>query len=98
MEPIEIVKKLSNIEKFNPVQELALEKGLMKGINLVVSSPTASGKTIVSELFALNSILNALTLILKALFMLPYTYYQVSISSLLERFKFGKLILKWIIS
>ena len=55
MEPIEIVKKLSNIEKFNPVQELALEKGLMKGINLVISSPTASGKTIIAELAMINN-------------------------------------------
>jgi len=55
MEPIEIVKKQSKIKEFNPVQKLALESGLLKGNNLVVSSPTASGKTIIAELAIVNN-------------------------------------------
>ncbi|MCK4429595.1 MAG: DEAD/DEAH box helicase [Candidatus Aenigmarchaeota archaeon] len=55
MEPVEIVKTRSKIKEFNPVQKLALESGLMEGNNLVVSSPTASGKTIIAELAIINN-------------------------------------------
>jgi len=55
MGPIEIVKKQSKIKEFNPVQNLAVECGLLKGNNLVVSSPTASGKTIIAELAIINN-------------------------------------------
>ncbi len=55
MEPIEIVKEQSKIKEFNPVQKLALERGLLEGRNVVVSSPTASGKTIIAELVIINN-------------------------------------------
>jgi helicase len=55
MKAIEIVKEHSKIKKFNPVQKLALENGLLDEINLVISSPTASGKTIVAELAIINN-------------------------------------------
>jgi helicase len=58
MNPIEIVKEKSKIKKFNPVQNLALENGLLNNINLVVSSPTASGKTIIAELAIINNWVN----------------------------------------
>lgn len=55
MEPIEIVKTQSGIKEFNPVQKAALEKGLLEKKNLVVSSPTASGKTIIAELAVIDN-------------------------------------------
>lgn len=42
---------------FNPMQKLALEKDWQNS-NLVVSAPTASGKTVVAELLSLNSVIN----------------------------------------
>ncbi|MCD4740438.1 DEAD/DEAH box helicase [archaeon] len=45
------------IQKLNPVQEAALKtKFLENNANLVVASPTASGKTLITELAALNMI------------------------------------------
>jgi len=55
MDVVEIVKKRTNIKDFNPVQKLALESGLLEGVNLIVSSPTASGKTIIAELAIINN-------------------------------------------
>jgi len=55
MKSIEIVKEKSKIKEFNPVQKLALESDLLKGGNLVVSSPTASGKTVIAELAIINN-------------------------------------------
>jgi len=56
----ELVKKLLEISGFkelNPVQKEALEKGLLKGKNLVIFAPTASGKTFCAELAAIRTIL-----------------------------------------
>lgn len=50
----EIVLKQNGFDKFNPVQEKCLDK---LDSSLVVSSPTASGKTVIAELFLLESIL-----------------------------------------
>ena len=47
--PEEFVNRLG-IDKLNPVQKEAVKKGLLKKKNLVVSSPTASGKTVIAEL------------------------------------------------
>lgn len=52
----ELVLKANGFEKFNPMQEACIKSGFEK--NLVVSAPTASGKTIVAELFVLDSVLN----------------------------------------
>ncbi|OYT43329.1 MAG: hypothetical protein B6U88_01355 [Candidatus Aenigmarchaeota archaeon ex4484_56] len=41
-----------------PVQKISLEKGLLEGKNLVISSPTASGKTIIAELGVINNWIN----------------------------------------
>jgi helicase len=51
------VKTLSGFPDFNPMQKKALEAGLFDH-NMVVSAPTASGKTVVAELVALNTIIN----------------------------------------
>lgn len=51
------VKEFNEFKEFNPMQRKALEKD-WKNKNLVISSPTASGKTIVAELCALNSVIN----------------------------------------
>ncbi len=60
MKDEEIIKKvleISKFEKLNPVQEEALKKGLLKGKNLVIFAPTASGKTLCAELAAIKTIL-----------------------------------------
>lgn len=48
---------MEGIEKLNPPQRLAVEKGLLEYRNLVVASPTASGKTLIAELAFLKTIL-----------------------------------------
>ncbi len=40
----------SGIIKLNPPQEQAVEKGLLDGEDLIIASPTASGKTFIAEL------------------------------------------------
>lgn len=58
MEKIEeIVLEANGFQEFNEVQQKALGKEWREK-NLVVSAPTASGKTIVAELLALNSIIS----------------------------------------
>jgi len=56
MDLIHKVKELNSVE-FNPMQLKALEQGLFDS-NVIISSPTASGKTLVSEITAINSIIN----------------------------------------
>ncbi|MBN2127502.1 MAG: DEAD/DEAH box helicase [Candidatus Diapherotrites archaeon] len=57
MDSEKLVLKANGFNSFNPMQEKVV-KSNWKEKNLVVSSPTASGKTVVAELFALNSILS----------------------------------------
>ncbi|MFP4116078.1 MAG: DEAD/DEAH box helicase [Candidatus Aenigmatarchaeota archaeon] len=45
------------IEKLNPPQEQAVEKGALEGESMVVASPTASGKTAIVEFAFLKKIL-----------------------------------------
>ena len=45
------------IKKLRPAQEKAIKKGLFEGKNLLVCTPTASGKTLIAEFAALKSIL-----------------------------------------
>jgi len=56
MDVITKVKELNKIE-FNPMQLKAIEIGLFDS-NLIISSPTASGKTLIADLTALNSVIN----------------------------------------
>ncbi len=46
------------ISKLTPPQESAIKKGLLKGKNLVISSPTASGKTLIAEIACVSCILS----------------------------------------
>jgi len=47
-----------NLEKLRPCQEKAIEKGLLQNKNIVICTPTASGKTLCAELAAISNILN----------------------------------------
>lgn len=51
----EILEK--EISKLRPAQEKSIKKGLLEGKNLLVCTPTASGKTLIAELAALKSII-----------------------------------------
>ncbi len=55
--PKELYDRLKDIESFRPPQELAINEGLLEGKNLVIASPTASGKTLVAEIAIVNNIL-----------------------------------------
>lgn len=45
------------IKEFRPAQQKAIDKGLLKGKNLLVCTPTASGKTLIAEMAAAKTIL-----------------------------------------
>ncbi len=58
----DIPVKLYNILKediidLRPAQEKAIKKGLLKGENLLICTPTASGKTLIAELVLVKNIL-----------------------------------------
>ncbi len=53
---IDILKR--GAETLNPPQALALQNGLLEGKNLVIASPTASGKTLIAEMAFLKNFLN----------------------------------------
>ncbi len=59
---------LEGIEKLNPPQEIAVKRGLLEYKNIVVASPTASGKTLIAELAFLKTILNRMK---KAIYIVP---------------------------
>ena len=52
----EILEK-QGIKKLRPAQEKSVKAGLLEGNNLLVCTPTASGKTLVAELTAIKSII-----------------------------------------
>lgn len=61
MKKREIIERVLVENKFqdlNPVQKEAVEFGILDGENLVVSSPTSSGKTFLAELAGINVTLN----------------------------------------
>lgn len=53
---VEVLKR-RGIEELNPVQVEAVRKGLLDGGNLLVVSPTASGKTLVAEIALVKAFL-----------------------------------------
>ena len=56
-EPVKEVLLRSGIVELYPPQEEAIKAGALEGRNLVLASPTASGKTLVAELCALKHVL-----------------------------------------
>lgn len=58
--PNEIIESITSrgITRLTPPQEDAINKGLLEGKNVVIASPTASGKTLVAEIACVNSILS----------------------------------------
>lgn len=58
--PNEIIESISDrgISTLTPPQESAIKKGLLEHKNIVVASPTASGKTLVAEMACVNSIIS----------------------------------------
>jgi helicase len=56
-DPIKAVLAKAGYENLYPPQEDAINAGVLDGKNLVLASPTASGKTLVAELAALKSVL-----------------------------------------
>lgn len=56
-EKIISIMKREGIKELNPPQVASIKKGLMDGKNLVVASPTASGKTLVAEMAILKNFL-----------------------------------------
>jgi helicase len=57
--PPEISESIAvrGIKKFTPPQEMALGLGLLDGKNILIASPTASGKTLIAEIACANAIL-----------------------------------------
>ena len=59
MDGEEIVRKVleaSGFQSLNPPQQMAIKAGLLEGRNLVVATPTASGKTIIAEIACLKAV------------------------------------------
>lgn len=65
---IELVLNLSGFERLNPVQEEALKKGILGNKNFLISSPTASGKTLIAEMAMLKTIIEEKR---KVIYMVP---------------------------
>src|SRR3989344_8404599 len=56
MDPVQKVLELSGFKELNPAQKAAVDAGLLEEKNLVVAAPTASGKTLLAEIAALDTI------------------------------------------
>ncbi|MGA3020687.1 MAG: DEAD/DEAH box helicase [Candidatus Micrarchaeales archaeon] len=57
--PNELLEGMSQrgMKNLTPPQELAIERGVLKGSNMVVASPTASGKTFIAEMAMVRSVI-----------------------------------------
>ena len=64
----EILEK--EIKDLRPAQEKSIKKGLLEGRNLLVCTPTASGKTLIAEFAMLKSIIEGKG---KAVYIVPLT-------------------------
>lgn len=64
---LEVLKK-ENISEFRPSQKKALDAGLLDSKNILVCTPTASGKTLIAELAITNHIFKNNT---KAIYIVP---------------------------
>lgn len=54
---IDILKK-RGIRELNPVQREAISKGALREVNMVISAPTASGKTLIAEMALVKTTLS----------------------------------------
>ena len=75
------------IKEFNPPQTKAIKKGLLHGKNILVSAPTASGKTLIAELAMVKQIFEhggkaIYTVPLKALAFEKYNEFKTRYSGL----------------
>lgn len=67
--PKELFDKISKeYRELRPAQEKAVKKGLLDGKNLLICTPTASGKTLIAELAAMSRIYNNIG---KAIYIVP---------------------------
>ena len=64
---VEQVLKLNGFDSLNPAQTAAVDSGLLEDRNMVVAAPTASGKTLLSEV----AILDAMKKGKKAIYIVP---------------------------
>lgn len=62
------ILKKEDIMELRPAQAKSVNKGLLEGKNLLVCTPTASGKTLIAELAAMKSILESRG---KAIYIVP---------------------------
>lgn len=62
------VLQREGIKEFRPSQKKALDAGLLEGQNLLICTPTASGKTLIAEMAAMNKILSGQG---KAIYIVP---------------------------
>ncbi len=65
----ELYNKISKeFKELRPAQEKAVKKGLLEGKNMLICTPTASGKTLIAEIAALERIYNNIG---KAIYIVP---------------------------
>ena len=72
------ILKLEGIKKLRPSQRKSIDAGLFEDKNLVVCTPTASGKTLVAELAAMHHVLKkgGMTIYIVPLKALAYEKYR----------------------
>jgi len=63
-----LFERLKIFPSLRPAQAKAIEKGLLKRKNILICTPTASGKTLIAEIACINSILNNVG---KAIYVVP---------------------------
>jgi helicase len=80
------------IERLTPPQELAIKTGIFKKNNIVVASPTASGKTLIAEMAMVNTVIREQK---KAVYVAPL---RALVSEKYEEFKNAYPYLKIAIS
>jgi len=86
-EVVQRLQEVDGVEELYPPQADALETGFLEGKNLVLSIPTASGKTLIAELALMNEALRGR----KAIYLTPLrALASEKYEDLME--KYGKLV------